>query len=285
MEDLRADPGDLRQRCLCGEAPAAHRLPHLWPVRPACGPPADPRTLTSEPATSGSEAAPGRALELIQQLGIDLDPQLYRLALTHRSYAYENGGLPHNERLEFLGDSVLGVVVTEFLYRSFPDLPEGRLAKLRAAVVNAHSLADVARSLDLGSQILLGKGELSTGGSNKSSILADSFEALLGAVLISSGRDAADKLVHHLFDPLVIQAAELGAGLDWKTSLQELAADSELGAPSYRVTETGPDHDKRFEAVAIVGTRSFAPGTGTSKKQAEQGAAQNAFTSLADSLG
>ncbi|MCC6497483.1 MAG: ribonuclease III, partial [Propionibacteriaceae bacterium] len=140
-------------------------------------------------------------------------------------------------------------------------------------------------SLDLGSQILLGKGELSTGGSNKSSILADSFEALLGAVLISSGRDAVDKLVHHLFDPLVIQAAELGAGLDWKTSLQELAADSELGAPSYRVTETGPDHDKRFEAVAIVGTRSFAPGTGTSKKQAEQGAAQNAFTSLADSLG
>ncbi|MCC6496274.1 MAG: ribonuclease III, partial [Propionibacteriaceae bacterium] len=143
--------------------------------------------MTSEPATSGSEAAPGRALELIQELGIDLDPQLYWLALTHRSYAYENGGLPHNERLEFLGDSVLGVVVTEFLYRSFPDLPEGRLAKLRAAVVNAHSLADVARSLDLGSQILLGKGELSTGGSNKSSILADSFEALLGAVLISSG--------------------------------------------------------------------------------------------------
>ncbi len=145
VEDLRADPGYLRQRRMCGKAPAAHRLPHLWPVRPPCRPPADPRALTSEPATSGSEAAQGRALELIQQLGIDLDPQLYRLALTHRSYAYENGGLPHNERLEFLGDSVLGVVVTEFLYRSYPDLPEGRLAKLRAAVVNAHSLADVAR--------------------------------------------------------------------------------------------------------------------------------------------
>lgn len=221
---------------------------------------------------------------MITQLGIELDPQLFRLALTHRSYAYENGGLPHNERLEFLGDAVLGVVVTEFLYRSFPDLPEGRLAKLRAAVVNAHSLADVARSLDLGSELLLGKGEQATGGHDKSSILADALEALLGAVLISAGRDGADALVHHLFDPLVLQAAALGAGLDWKTSLQELAADHDLGGPSYRVTETGPDHDKRFEAVAIVGNRAFAPGTGTSKKQAEQGAAKNAFTELTEAL-
>lgn len=234
------------------------------------------------PATSGSAAAGGRALELIRQLGIDLDPQLFRLALTHRSYAYENGGLPHNERLEFLGDAVLGVVVTEFLYRTFPDLPEGRLAKLRAAVVNAHSLADVARSLDLGAQVLLGKGEVSTGGADKSSILADAFEALLGAVLISCGRDAADRLVHHLFDDLVLKAAALGAGLDWKTSLQELAAGADLGSPSYRVTESGPDHDKRFEAVAIVGNRAFPPGEGTSKKQAEQGAAKNAFMIIAD---
>lgn len=223
---------------------------------------------------------PSRALELIEQLGIQMDPQLYRLALTHRSFAYENGGLPHNERLEFLGDSVLGVVVTEFLYRSYPDLPEGRLAKLRAAVVNAHSLADVARSLDLGSQILLGKGELSTGGHDKSSILADTLEALLGAVLISAGRDGADLLIHTLFDPLVVQAAELGAGLDWKTSLQEYAANNDLGAPSYRVTETGPDHDKRFAAVAIVGNRAYEPGAGTSKKQAEQRAAENAFIAL-----
>ncbi|MGC3993727.1 MAG: ribonuclease III [Propionicimonas sp.] len=217
---------------------------------------------------------------MLEQLGIDLDPQLFELARTHRSYAYENGGLPHNERLEFLGDAVLGVVVTEFLYRTYPDLPEGRLAKLRAAVVNSHSLADVARSLDLGQQLLLGKGELSTGGEDKSSILADALEALLGAVLISSGRDAADRLVHHLFDPLVVEAAALGAGLDWKTSLQELAADAELGTPSYRVAESGPDHDKRFEAVAIVANHVFAPGFGTSKKQAEQGAAKNAFTEL-----
>jgi ribonuclease-3 len=253
----------------------------VWPVRSARRAPADPRALTPAPATSGSAAAPGRVLELIDQLEIDLDPQLLTLALTHRSYAYENGGLPHNERLEFLGDAVLGVVVTEHLYRSYPDLPEGRLAKLRAAVVNSNSLADVARGLDLGSAILLGRGEQATGGSDKSSILADSFEALLGAVLISAGRDAADRLVRHLFDPLVEAAAGLGAGLDWKTSLQELVADLGRGSVGYRITESGPDHDKRFEAVALVDGRTFDAGGGTSKKQAEQRAAEHAFRELA----
>lgn len=221
-----------------------------------------------------------RALELLTELGIELDPQLYSLALTHRSYAYENGSIPHNERLEFLGDAVLGVVVTEYLYRTYPDLPEGRLAKLRAAVVNAQSLAAVARDLDLGSEILLGRGETTTGGASKSSILADSLEALFGAVLISGGRDAADALLHHLFDPLVDRAATMGAGLDWKTSLQEVCAELELGLPGYRVSDTGPDHDKRFTAVAVVGDRSFAPGEGRSKKQAEQRAAEAAFLSL-----
>jgi ribonuclease III len=232
------------------------------------------------PATSGTSAATSRALELIEQLGIDLDPQLFRLAMTHRSYAYENGGLPHNERLEFLGDAVLGIVVTEYLYLTFPELPEGRLAKLRAAVVNSHSLADVARDLDLGDEILLGKGEQTTGGADKSSILADSLEAFLGSVLISAGRDSADRLIHHLFDPLVTKAAALGAGLDWKTSLQEFCADHGLGGPSYRIVESGPDHDKRFEAVAVVCDETFEPGSGTSKKLAEQGAAENAFTAL-----
>lgn len=221
-----------------------------------------------------------RARELLDELGIETDPQLYQLALTHRSYAYENGGLPHNERLEFLGDAVLGVVVTEFLYRAYPDLPEGRLAKLRAAVVNANSLAEVARSLDLGSEIRLGKGEMATGGHDKSSILADSLEALFGAVLLSAGREGADRLLHHLFDPLVRTAARMGAGLDWKTSLQELCASLDAGVPFYRVSESGPDHDKRFQAVAVVGERSFAPGIGRSKKQAEQGAAKAAFAEL-----
>lgn len=231
---------------------------------------------------SGEGAPQGRALQLIEQLGIDLDPQLFELAMTHRSYAYENGGLPHNERLEFLGDAVLGVVVTEHLYRTYPDLPEGRLAKLRAAVVNAHSLADVARDLDLGSYLFLGRGEQTTGGSDKSSILADSLEAFLGSVLISAGRDAADRLIQHLFIPLVAEAAALGAGLDWKTSLQELVAERELGVVSYRITESGPDHDKRFEAIAVVAGVSYPSGSGTSKKQAEQGAAEHAFTMLSD---
>lgn len=229
---------------------------------------------------AGSDAAPGRAQRLLNELGIDLDPQLFGLAMTHRSYAYENGGLPHNERLEFLGDAVLGVVVTEHLYRTYPDLPEGRLAKLRAAVVNSHSLADVARDLDLGAEIRLGRGEQTTGGNDKSSILADSLEAFLGAVLISCGRDCADRLIRHLFDPLVTEAAALGAGLDWKTSLQELCAERELGPVSYQITESGPDHDKRFDAVAVVAGDRFEAGHGTSKKQAEQGAAEHAFRTI-----
>ncbi len=221
-----------------------------------------------------------RARQLLEELGIDLDPQLYTLALTHRSYAYENGGLPHNERLEFLGDAVLGVVVTEYLYRTFPDLPEGRLAKLRAAVVNSQSLAKVAKELGLGEELLLGRGETVTGGRQKPSILADSLEALFGAVLISCGRDAADRLLHHIFDPLVDQAQTMGAGLDWKTSLQEVCAELDLGLPGYRVSETGPDHDKRFTAVAVVGPHTFGPGEGRSKKQAEQQAAEAAFLAL-----
>ena len=221
-----------------------------------------------------------RTLQLIRELGIDLDPQLYELALTHRSYAYENGGLPNNERLEFLGDAVLGVVVTEFLFGRFPDFPEGQLAKLRAAVVNSRALADVARSLDMGAELRLGKGELATGGQDKASILADSTEALIGAVMLSDGRDAATRLIHHIFVPLIEDAATLGAGLDWKTSLQELCARLELGTPQYRIEETGPDHDKRFTASVLVDGLVFPAGAGTSKKQAEQGAAKAAFNEL-----
>ncbi len=221
-----------------------------------------------------------RIHDQLVELGITIDPQLFELALVHRSYSYENGAIPHNERLEFLGDAVLGIVITEHLYLRFPDLPEGRLAKLRAAVVNAHALADVARGLELGSLLRLGKGELATGGADKSSILADAFEAVLGALHLSAGRDAADAFVHTLFDPLVEAANGLGAGLDWKTSLQELCSELELGAPVYAVTESGPDHDKRFEAVAVIGERTFPPAPGRSKKQAEQGAAKTAFETL-----
>jgi len=217
---------------------------------------------------------------LQQDLGVDVDADLLTLALTHRSYAYENGGLPTNERLEFLGDSVLGIVVTETLYTRFPDWPEGQLAKLRAAVVNATALADVARTLDLGEYVYLGRGEETTGGRDKSSILADTLEAVIGAVFLDSGIDVARDVVHLLFDPLIERAAELGAGLDWKTSLQEAAAIAGLGSPEYRVTDIGPDHAKEFSAEVLLDGRVLGAGSGRSKKLAEQRAAAAAYARI-----
>lgn len=213
-------------------------------------------------------------------IGIDLDPELLELALTHRSYAYEQGGLPTNERLEFLGDAVLGVVVTEHLFAEHPDLSEGQLAKLRAAVVNSRALADVARGLGVGGLLRLGRGEEGTGGRDKSSILADTTEALIGAVFVQHGIDTSRHMVHTLFDPLMATAATLGAALDWKTSLQEIASLDSLGAPVYSVVEDGPDHAKTFQAMVRIGDRSFGPGTGSNKKQAEQEAAELAFGAL-----
>jgi ribonuclease III len=217
---------------------------------------------------------------LQQRLGVSVGLELLDRALTHRSYAYENGGLPTNERLEFLGDSVLGLVVTDTLFRIHPDLPEGQLAKLRAAVVNMRALADVGRALDLGAFIRLGRGEETTGGRDKSSIVADTVEAVIGAVYLDRGLDAASALVHRLFDPLVEEASGLGAGLDWKTSLQELTAALGLGVPDYQVSEVGPDHEKTFTAVVRVAGADRGTGTGRNKKEAEQGAASTAWTAL-----
>ncbi len=214
-----------------------------------------------------------------------LSEELLQLALTHRSYAYEHGGLPTNERLEFLGDSVLGVVVTETLYVTQPDLPEGLLAKLRAAVVNARALASVARTIGLGEHILLGKGEVATGGRAKASILSDTVEAVIGAVYLSGGFENAGALVHRLFDPLLAAAAGLGAGLDWKTSLQELVSTHSLGVPEYLIEAEGPDHEKTFTARVRVGDRLHGHGVGRSKKQAEQQAAESAYRTLAEEHG
>jgi len=214
-----------------------------------------------------------------------LDPELLDRALTHRSYAYEHGGLPTNERLEFLGDSVLGVVVTDTLFRAHPDLSEGRLAKLRAAVVNARALAEVARAIGLGRHIKLGRGEESTGGRNKSSILSDTVEALIGAVYLSGGFEAAGTVVHLLFDPLMETAAGLGAGLDWKTSLQELSAEHSLGVPEYVIEDEGPDHEKTFTAQVQVGDQRYGHGTGRSKKEAEQQAAETAYRAIVQEHG
>ncbi|MDR0344466.1 MAG: ribonuclease III [Nocardiopsaceae bacterium] len=232
--------------------------------------------------TSDSEAAAREpdASELLRLLAAGLSPGLLERALTHRSFAYENGGLPTNERLEFLGDSVLGLVVTDSLFREYPDLPEGQLAKLRAAVVNMRALADVARGLQLGNYVRLGRGEEGTGGRDKSSILADTLEAVIGAVYVERGLTEASALVHRLFDPVIARSARLGAGLDWKTSLQELTASGVLGVPEYHVEESGPDHQKSFRASVTVGGRTYGSGSGRSKKEAEQQAAEAAWLAI-----
>lgn len=220
---------------------------------------------------------------VLDALGVDLPDELLALAVTHRSYAYENGGLPTNERLEFLGDAVLGLTITDELFHRHPDRPEGDLAKLRSSVVNTAALADVARGLTsdgLGAHLLLGRGEINTGGADKSSILADGMESLLGAVYLQHGIDTARAVILRLFGPLLDTVATLGAGLDWKTSLQELTAARGLGVPSYQVSSTGPDHDREFTAVVVVSDTEYGSGVGRSKKEAEQKAAAAAWTAL-----
>nr|WP_255669831.1 ribonuclease III [Aeromicrobium wangtongii] len=218
---------------------------------------------------------------LREVLGVeDLDPELLQHALTHRSYAYEHGGIPNNERLEFLGDSVLGLVVTDTLFTNHPDLPEGQLAKLRAAVVSAKALAVVARTLGIGEHIRLGRGEEATGGRDKASILSDTVEAILGAIYVQFGIERAAEVIHRVFDPVIADAAKLGAGLDWKTSLQEISANNGLGVPRYVLVGTGPDHDKSFTAEVVVGERTFGGGAGRSKKEAEQMVAEIAWREI-----
>ncbi|NYG56413.1 ribonuclease-3 [Nocardioides perillae] len=180
---------------------------------------------------------------------------------------------------------MLGVVVTEALYRTHPDLSEGRLAKLRAAVVNARALADVARAIGLGTHVKLGRGEESTGGREKASILSDTVEAVIGAVHLSGGFEVSAVVVHRLFDPLMEAAAAMGAGLDWKTSLQELAAERGLGVPDYVIEDEGPDHMKTFTARARLGESLHGHGTGRSKKEAEQGAAESAYREIVAAAG
>ncbi|WP_077487663.1 ribonuclease III [Sinomonas mesophila] len=218
--------------------------------------------------------------ELLKRLGVGIDAETLRLALTHRSYAYENGGIPTNERLEFLGDSILGFSVTELLYREHPDLTEGELAKRRAAVVSTRALAGIARRLGVGEHIYLGQGEKVTGGKNKSSILADTMEALIGATFISNGLETARRLVVDLIGPLLADAAVLGAGTDWKTHIQELAANRQLGAIHYSVEGEGPDHARVYTATLLIGGTAYGTGMGNSKKEAEQQSAANAWKVL-----
>jgi ribonuclease-3 len=201
--------------------------------------------------------------------------------LTHRSYAFENGAPNHhNERLEFLGDSILGVVVTDLIYRSYPDLSEGEMTVLRAAVVNEVPLANLARSVGLGDHIRLGKGEESSGGRDKSSLLSDTLEALVGAVYIDRGLPAIAEAITPLFEPLVEDAAQSSTRFDSKTALQEIVVREIGELPSYRVASSGPDHDRRFTAHVYVGTELYGSGSGRSKKEAEQEAAREALERL-----
>lgn len=220
-------------------------------------------------------------LSLQATLGVQIDRELLGLALTHRSFAYEHGGIPTNERLEFLGDSILGQSVTVMLYREYPHLDEGDLAKRRASLVSSAALAEVAHAIGLGEFIRLGRGETLTGGREKASILADTVEALIGAVYLDTGGEAATALVLRLIEPLLSDPDRFGGSMDPKTSLQEVAARLGTGVPVYSVTESGPDHAKVFVATVTVGTVVSASGEGTSKKHAEMAAALEAWTMLA----
>jgi len=223
----------------------------------------------------------GSATSLLQKLRVEIDAELLELALTHRSYAYEHGGIPHNERLEFLGDSVLGQAVTVMLFTTHPELDEGELAKRRASVVSTVALAEVARGIGLGDHLLLGRGEEQTGGRDKDSILADTMEAVIGATYLSAGPESATELVLRLTKPLLADPERYGAAMDPKTSLQELAARAGATPPQYSVEASGPDHDRRFTATVVVGDVRMT-GTGTSKKTAEMAAALNAWHVLND---
>ena len=217
---------------------------------------------------------------MLSTLAVEITPELLELALTHRSYAYENGGIPHNERLEFLGDSILGKAVTVMLYLENPDVDEGELAKRRSSLVSTVALAQIARGIGLGAHIRLGKGEELTGGRDKSSILADTLEAIIGAAFLSSGSDEANAFVLRLVAPLLADPTRFGAAMDPKTSLQEVAAHRGVGLPVYEITASGPDHNRVFTATVSVGTLVTASGEGSSKKQAEMAAALLAWSQL-----
>jgi ribonuclease III len=210
------------------------------------------------------------------------DPSLRETALTHRSYAFENETQVHNERLEFLGDAVLGIVVTDMAFREFPEMTEGELAKLRAAIVNMGALADVARDLGIGRFVRLGRGEDGSGGRDKSSILADALEALLGAIYLDRGLDAARKLIVRVFRPRMIAYVRGEGGRDYKTILQELASADMRSLPEYRITERGPDHEKEFTATVFLAGTAWGSGMGRSKKEAEQEAAHEAYVRLTE---
>lgn len=203
-------------------------------------------------------------------------------ALVHRSWQAENGEPFSNERLEFLGDAVLGWAVADIAFHRLGDSPEGKLTDLRRSVVNMHALSDIARQIGLGEFILLGKGEDAAGGRDKSSILADALEALIGAVYLDGGANSAFALVERLLSASIDAAIPNLESFDSKTRLQEMCARLGLGAPVYNTEGVGPDHERIFTANAVVNGKSIGSGTGRTKKAAEQVAAHVAYESLSE---
>ncbi len=216
---------------------------------------------------------------LSNRLGVQIEPQLLELALTHRSYAYEHGNQPNNERLEFLGDAVLGFVVTAHIFELLTELPEGELTKVKNSVVSARALSVAATELGLGEFLRLGKGEEQTGGREKPNLLADAFEAILGAAYVSQGLEAATAIIRRFVFPLLENPDALRASADPKTTLQEIA-QAKGQSVSYEVTHEGPDHDRNFFAIVYVGEKQLAKGEGRSKKLAEAAAATEAIAIL-----
>jgi ribonuclease-3 len=209
------------------------------------------------------------------------DISLLQHALAHRSWCGEQeGGAPSNERLEFLGDAVLGLVVARYAFERYPSFPEGQLAKVRSAVVNARVLAQVAERLGVGEELLLGRGEESSGGRSKASILADAFEAILGAIYLDAGWDAAELLILRELQEAISVAAKEPDDFDHKSRLQERAVRDGVGTPRYVIVGSGPDHDRAYVAEVLLAGTLCGRGEGRSKKEAEQEAARNAWEGL-----
>jgi ribonuclease-3 len=221
---------------------------------------------------------------LSAKLGVEINRELLKLAMTHRSYSYEHGNIPNNERLEFLGDSVLGFVVTSHIYETLTGLPEGEMTKVKNAVVSARALAIVAADLGLGEYLLLGKGELATDGRNKPNLLADAFEAILGAAYISNGYEAARALVEKFVFPLLDNPDEIRANSDPKTTLQERIQALGRGTPTYKTRFEGPDHDRDYFSILLINGEEISHGEGRTKKNAETEAAIKALEALVDAV-
>ncbi|MBM7825221.1 ribonuclease-3 [Arcanobacterium pluranimalium] len=216
-------------------------------------------------------------IPLLEKWGVSIDPQLLELALTHRSWAFEHESL-HNERLEFLGDSVLGFFAADRIFQDFDDSTEGDMSKIKSAAVSERALAEVARELGVGDYIRLGIGEERSGGRNKDSILSDTVEALIAATYLDHGIDVTREIVERHINPKIADATKMGPALDWRTAVEEKARALGIREEiSYRIEGRGPDHAREYTAFVYFGEDLWGSGEATSQKNAKLAACQNAY--------